>query len=101
MAIPGLVRMFSGEREPVTSFQFKFNCCRCMRDLHNQSLTSGCADTQTSADVSNVATFELPPDAGPGGAGGACTNALISLLVKERKYTWVAVSVCAVPIVLI
>ena len=28
---------------------------------------SGCKDTQTSADVHNVATFQIPADAGPGG----------------------------------
>jgi hypothetical protein len=41
-------------------------------------MISGCEDKQTSADVSNVGTFELP---NPGGkAGGACTSALIKVL---------------------
>uniref|UniRef100_A0A7S2S7T5 Peptidase C14 caspase domain-containing protein n=1 Tax=Mucochytrium quahogii TaxID=96639 RepID=A0A7S2S7T5_9STRA len=64
VAIPGIVRMFSG-----------------------------CMDSQTSADVSNTASFELPEDAGPGGAGGACTNALIATLTKEpeSKMTWIQI----------
>lgn len=50
---------------------------------------SGCQDSQTSADVSNVASFELPEDAGPGGAGGACTNSMIKALSEEGvNYTW-------------
>jgi len=39
---------------------------------------SGCKDEQTSADVSNTASFKLPSDVGVSGAGGACTNALLS-----------------------
>ncbi len=52
---------------------------------------SGCHDSQTSADVSNVASFELPADVGPGGAGGACTNALLKTLTSDptRKFAWV------------
>eukprot|EP01063_Lacrimia_lanifica_P023189 TRINITY_DN30676_c0_g1_i1.p1 TRINITY_DN30676_c0_g1~~TRINITY_DN30676_c0_g1_i1.p1 ORF type:complete len:365 (+),score=91.37 TRINITY_DN30676_c0_g1_i1:51-1145(+) len=50
---------------------------------------SGCADKQTSADVSNVASFGLPSDAGPGGAGGACTNALLNVMYKhDSRVTW-------------
>lgn len=52
---------------------------------------SGCQDDQTSADVSNVANFELPADVGPGGAGGACTSAMIRVLHDEQKDTWVSV----------
>ena len=56
MAIPGLVRMFSG-----------------------------CKDHQTSADVANVsASFTLPEDSGVGGAGGACTAALIECLGEDE-----------------
>mmetsp|Transcript_17434 Transcript_17434/g.22799 ORF Transcript_17434/g.22799 Transcript_17434/m.22799 type:complete len:372 (+) Transcript_17434:99-1214(+) len=55
-AVPGLVRMFSG-----------------------------CKDSQTSADVSNTATFGLSS-----GAGGACTNALLASLKKhDHDITWV------------
>ena len=36
---------------------------------------SGCEDSQTSADVSNVASFQLPDPNGK--AGGACTSALL------------------------
>jgi hypothetical protein len=35
---------------------------------------SGCRDSQTSADVHDVAHFGLPANSGPGGAGGACTG---------------------------
>lgn len=41
---------------------------------------SGCRDSQTSADVSNVASFGLPPVSDQERAGGACTNALLSTL---------------------
>eukprot|EP00854_Cymbomonas_tetramitiformis_P019007 gene19007-22724_t len=44
----------------------------------NVRMFSGCQDCQTSADVFNVSSFDMPSDAGPGGAGGACTNALLS-----------------------
>lgn len=50
---------------------------------------SGCKDTQTSADVFDTSTFELPEDCGPGGAGGACTNAFIATLHKKPKITYV------------
>uniref|UniRef100_A0A7S1J745 Peptidase C14 caspase domain-containing protein n=1 Tax=Eutreptiella gymnastica TaxID=73025 RepID=A0A7S1J745_9EUGL len=42
---------------------------------------SGCADSQTSADVQNVANFNVAP--GAGGAGGACTSAMVSVLNKN------------------
>eukprot|EP00992_Anisonema_acinus_P013844 TRINITY_DN8965_c0_g1_i1.p1 TRINITY_DN8965_c0_g1~~TRINITY_DN8965_c0_g1_i1.p1 ORF type:complete len:781 (+),score=151.26 TRINITY_DN8965_c0_g1_i1:53-2395(+) len=49
---------------------------------------SGCKDTQTSADVSNVASFGLPT--GPGGAGGACTNAMMSVFHRQGEdLSWV------------
>ena len=50
---------------------------------------SGCQDSQTSADVSNVASFGLPPDSGPGGAGGACTNALLATAYAPGEVSWV------------
>jgi hypothetical protein len=46
---------------------------------------SGCADGQTSADVANVSQFGMAP--GPGGAGGACTNAMISVLQQKPQIT--------------
>eukprot|EP01001_Neometanema_parovale_P007500 NODE_3800_length_1161_cov_46.005780_g3614_i0.p1 GENE.NODE_3800_length_1161_cov_46.005780_g3614_i0~~NODE_3800_length_1161_cov_46.005780_g3614_i0.p1 ORF type:complete len:348 (-),score=98.54 NODE_3800_length_1161_cov_46.005780_g3614_i0:56-1099(-) len=49
---------------------------------------SGCRDDQTSADVSNVSQFQLPPGTGPGGAGGACTSAMVSVL-SQGECTWV------------
>lgn len=44
---------------------------------------SGCRDEQTSADVSNVATFQLPDPAGR--AGGACTSAMLKVLYDDHK----------------
>jgi hypothetical protein len=40
-------------------------------------MISGCKDDQTSADVSNVASFQLPDPAGR--AGGALTSALLNV----------------------
>ena len=40
-------------------------------------LLSGCRDSQESADVGETGEFGLPKHAGPGGAGGACTNAML------------------------
>lgn len=48
----------------------------------NVRMISGCMDTQTSADVSNVETFELPDPAGR--SGGACTSALLKTLYDEH-----------------
>mmetsp|Transcript_47746 Transcript_47746/g.93251 ORF Transcript_47746/g.93251 Transcript_47746/m.93251 type:complete len:310 (+) Transcript_47746:165-1094(+) len=54
-------------------------------------MISGCADCQTSADVSNVKEFELPDPAGK--AGGACTSALLNILyndgVAAAEMSWV------------
>jgi len=46
-------------------------------------MVSGCKDSQTSADVQDVAGFQLTDEAGPGGAGGACTTSLVSTLEDE------------------
>ena len=46
-------------------------------------MISGCHDTQTSADVGNVASFQLPDAAGK--AGGAVTSAMLSVIYKEEK----------------
>mmetsp|Transcript_9765 Transcript_9765/g.26606 ORF Transcript_9765/g.26606 Transcript_9765/m.26606 type:complete len:309 (-) Transcript_9765:913-1839(-) len=50
---------------------------------------SGSEDAQTSADVSNVNTFELPDPAGK--AGGACTSTLLSVLnnLNGQPVTWI------------
>jgi len=45
-------------------------------------MISGCKDCQTSADVSNVASFCLPDPAGR--SGGACTAALLKILYAEK-----------------
>lgn len=44
----------------------------------NVFMISGCEDSQTSADVSNVDSFSLPDPNGR--AGGACTSALLKVL---------------------
>jgi len=46
-------------------------------------MISGCHDTQTSADVSNVANFSLPDPAGR--AGGACTSAMLKVLYADQQ----------------
>lgn len=52
-------------------------------------MISGSHDTQTSADVSNVGTFQLPDPAGR--AGGACTSALLQVLHDHSRedMSWV------------
>lgn len=46
-------------------------------------MISGCQDKQTSADVSNVASFQLPDPAGR--AGGACTSTLLNILYADEQ----------------
>lgn len=48
-------------------------------------MISGCRDEQTSADVSNVASFSLPDPAGR--AGGALTSALLNVTYADHKNT--------------
>lgn len=52
-------------------------------------MISGSEDKQTSADVGNVGTFQLPDPAGK--AGGACTSTLIKVLTDNRgaKMSWI------------
>jgi len=59
----------------------------------NVIMFSGSKDDQTSADVFDISSFDLPSDAGPGGAGGACTNSLLSILYHEenKDTTWIEV----------
>jgi len=45
-------------------------------------MISGCQDRQTSADVSNVSSFQLPDPAGR--AGGACTSTLLNILYADE-----------------
>ena len=45
-------------------------------------MISGCMDEQTSADVSNVASFSLPDPAGK--AGGALTSSLLKVLYADH-----------------
>jgi len=45
-------------------------------------MISGCEDSQTSADVSNVANFRLPDASGS--AGGACTSTLLRILYRDE-----------------
>lgn len=46
-------------------------------------MISGCHDTQTSADVFNVAEFQLPDPKGE--AGGALTSGILSVIYEEEK----------------
>ena len=46
-------------------------------------MISGCDDHQTSADVSNVASFQLPDPQGK--AGGACTATLLNVLYEDEQ----------------
>jgi metacaspase-1 len=48
-------------------------------------MISGCRDSQTSADVSNVQSFSLPDPAGR--AGGALTSALLNVTYKDHQNT--------------
>ena len=48
-------------------------------------MISGCRDEQTSADVSNVASFQLPDPAGR--AGGALTSALLNVTYADHQNT--------------
>jgi len=50
-------------------------------------MLSGCKNEQTSADVGNVQSFHLPVGMSPGGAGGACTNSMISALEQNPDLT--------------
>eukprot|EP00903_Cladosiphon_okamuranus_P020246 g18581.t1 len=49
---------------------------------------SGCRDAQTSADVHDVAKFGVPDAAG--GAGGACTNALLVNVKDHKPDSWMS-----------
>eukprot|EP01061_Rhynchopus_euleeides_P021412 TRINITY_DN34943_c0_g2_i1.p2 TRINITY_DN34943_c0_g2~~TRINITY_DN34943_c0_g2_i1.p2 ORF type:complete len:380 (+),score=182.03 TRINITY_DN34943_c0_g2_i1:61-1140(+) len=57
----------------------------CPADVY---MFSGCKDKQTSADVGDVMSFGVP---GPGGAGGACTNALLKHCYKPGEVSWAQV----------
>ncbi|CAB9502710.1 Metacaspase-1 [Seminavis robusta] len=56
-------------------------------------MISGCEDRQTSADISNVNSFQLPDPHGR--AGGACTAALLNVLYENdnqnRQYSFMDV----------
>ena len=57
-------------------------------------LLSGCKDEQESADVSATSAFGLPKNAGPGGAGGACTNAMLKCMHDDNPDdSWLTVLV--------
>ncbi len=57
----------------------------CTCELIFPRIHSGCKDEQTSSDVSSAATFGLPANVGPGGAGGACTNAMMSIFYNNNN----------------
>ncbi|CAM9111431.1 unnamed protein product [Ectocarpus sp. 4 AP-2014] len=49
---------------------------------------SGCQDKQTSADVHDVTKFGVPNS--DGGAGGACTNALLVNVANDEPDSWMS-----------
>jgi hypothetical protein len=53
-------------------------------------MISGCRDEQTSADVSNVASFQLPDPSGR--AGGALTSCLLNVTYNDEQHTAVDLS---------
>lgn len=69
------------EREAMTTEEFEATKPDELRkDIR---MISGCQDSQTSADVSNVASFQLPDPAGH--AGGACTSTLLKVLYADEQ----------------
>lgn len=50
---------------------------------------SGCKDDQTSADVFDISSFELPEECGPGGAGGACTTAFLQAMHAQPEICFI------------
>jgi hypothetical protein len=70
-----------GIHEPMTRDQFEASKPDELRkDIR---MISGCADHQTSADVSNVSSFQLPDPAGR--AGGALTSTLLKVLYADER----------------
>ena len=69
------------EREPLTRETYEESKPDELRkDIR---MISGCADHQTSADVSNVSSFQLPDPAGM--AGGALTSTLLKVLYADEQ----------------
>ena len=98
--IPAEVRMFSGwyvstERMLLRELVPEMHCFRHNDQAENHfrvviglphlllSIVSYSRDEQTSADVSNVASFKLPDPAGR--SGGACTSAMLKVLYADHK----------------
>jgi hypothetical protein len=71
---------------PITEAQFATETAKVIKG--DVRMFSGCMDEQTSADVSNVASFGLPAVSGAESAGGACTNALLSTVAKNPHMTY-------------
>jgi len=70
-----------GNKPTVTTEEFeKTKPDELRKDIR---MISGCQDRQTSADVSNVSSFQLPDPAGR--AGGACTSTLLSILYADEQ----------------
>jgi len=70
-----------GNKPTVTTEEFeKTKPDELRKDIR---MISGCEDRQTSADVSNVSSFQLPDPAGR--AGGACTSTLLSILYADEQ----------------
>lgn len=48
-----------------------------------------CETAVDYSQVYDVSSFGLPANTGPGGAGGACTNAMVLSLTKQPECTWI------------
>lgn len=69
------------EEAPMTTEEFeKSKPNELRKDIR---MISGCQDRQTSADVYNVSSFQLPDPAGK--AGGACTSTLLNILYADEQ----------------
>jgi len=74
---PAATRNVHPERDP----EFDTQCEAAIPAVVR--MISGCKDDQTSADVSNVADFQLPDVAGA--AGGALTSSMLQVIYKEEQ----------------
>lgn len=79
--IPGGLGGGGGTGHKVTQDEYETNKPQELRkDIR---MISGCQDKQTSADVSNVSSFQLPDPAGR--AGGALTSTLLKVLYEDER----------------
>ena len=87
MVAPADVIMFSGCQDDQTSADVHNVTPLFLHHLPIDGVSWHCGER--GPDCSQVASFGLPPDSGPGGAGGACTNAMMLALSKNPSPTWI------------